>query len=142
MCLRAEGAQLLVSWLSLACQGDGWLFHLPLCKYPPWAAQWQLSPTGMLQTLERWFYKPGEMDGWGKAGFSIGSLESQVCWVQKNNHSTRTSQMPWQLESGGYCIPGMHALTKDSFPSCGLQAESSSLVGIFIGLLSYVGLDV
>lgn len=58
----------------------------------------------------------------------------------------------WLPKEGGAClIPlsasihpvlywGTHALT---FPfTCGLNAESFSQVGIFIGLLSYVGLRV
>lgn len=128
-----------LSWLAKEMGGS---FTSLFANIHPGLPSGSSARLGCCRPWERLFYKPGEMDGWGRAGSSIGSLESQVCWVQESNHSTRTSQMPWQLESGGYCMPGMRALTKDSFPSCGLQAESSSLAGIFIGLLSYVGLDV
>lgn len=65
----------------------------------------------VLETLERLCHESGE-NGWLRKS----SLETRVCWVQENKHSSRMLQMSWQQETVFTVYQGMHVNTKDSFP--------------------------
>lgn len=76
--------------------------------------------------------KPGEVDGWIKAG-----INSQITHLLDAGEQAQ-QQMPCNrsLKTVFTVEQGMHALTKDAFP---VWVASFFLVGIFIGLLSDVG---